>query len=447
MKKLKHPMHLKYIKISLLFFVGFHAQSQEVIDKIIAKVDDKIVLKSTLERAYLEYLSSGASQAAPNMKCEVLRRLITNKMMVVQSAIDSVFVLDTEVNANLDRRMQMMTQQFGGEAAIEKAYGKSISKIKSEIFDELKEQMIIQKMQAELTAKEKVSPREVKEFFKKIPQDSLPYFTTEVSVGQIIIKAEAGKNQKDMVRSKLMNIKKQIDQGASFSELAKKHSEDPGSGYRGGELGFFGRGQLAPEFEATALNLKLGEVSEPVETQFGMHIIELLEKRGNTFNSRHILISPKPNESDLKKTKNKLDSIRTLIVNDSITFQSAAKEHSEDQITSSAGGFFQDATGALFVASDKIDPNIFFTIDTMKVGNITRPLEVKDQKGDISYRILYYKDKVPPHQANIEQDYQKIAQATLANKKNQRLNEWFDKAKKNVFIQVDDEYNYCNLEK
>ena len=448
MTKLYRQMRLKFILISL--FVGFSlivkGQTDEgvVIDKIIAKVDDYIILKSELERAYLDYLSQGQSRGS-NAKCGILQQLVVNKMLMAQSEIDSIFVLDIEVNNNLDRRMAIMAQQFGGEAEIERAYGKSIEQIRAEIFDNIKEQLTIQKMQSELTADMKVTPSEVKKFFKDIPSDSLPYFSTEVSIAQIVKNAEPGKAQKEKVRNLMLDIRSRILSGESFADLAKQYSQDPGSARLGGDLGFFGRGQLAPEYEAAALSLSPGEITMPVETQFGFHIIELQEKRGNTFKTRHILITPQPNQEDYDEAELFLDSLRTIISLDSITFQAAAKEHSDDQQTSSAGGFFQDESGALRVAAEQLDPNVFFTIDTMKIGSITKPIRFQQADGSYAYRIIFYKDKVKPHQANLTDDYQKISQAALTRKQNLVISEWFEKARSNVFIEIDPEYDYCDL--
>lgn len=447
MKKQNRQMRLRSIVISaaLLFSVSTFAQTSEVaIDKIIAKVDDYIILKSELERSYLDFLSRGQMRGS-NAKCEILQQLIVNKMLMAQSEIDSIFVDDSEVNSSLDRRMAVMAQQFGGESEIERAYGKSIEQIRSEIFDNIKEQLTIQRMQSELTSSLKVTPSEVKKFFRDIPRDSLPYFSTEVSIAQIVKEAEPGKKQKDKVRNLMLDLKNRIESGESFAALAKQYSQDPGSAANGGQLGFYGRGELAPEYEAAAFSLKPGGVSMPVETQFGYHLIQLQEKRGNTYKSRHILITPQPDQNDYDQAEFYLDSIRNLILIDSLDFQGAAKEYSDDQLTSSAGGFFQDESGALRVAAETLDPNIFFTIDTMKIGNITKPIRFQKEDGSYAFRMIYYKDKIPPHQANLDDDYQKIAAATLAQKKNEKISQWFDKARGNVFIDIDREYNYCNI--
>ncbi len=449
MKKQKHQMRLKFIAISIFLLNGISAVGQSsddgiIIDRIAAKVDNYIILKSDVEKAYLDFLSRGEYRSS-NAKCEILQQLVVNKMMVAQAEIDSVMIDDSEVNNNLDRRMSLMLQQFGGDEEVQKAYGKSIAQIRSEVFDNIKEQMTIQRMQSELTSEVKVTPAEVRKFYKDIPRDSLPFFSTEVSVAQIVSIPEPGKPQKDKVRNQMLDIRERIVSGESFADLARKFSQDPGSAARGGELPFYSRGQLAPEYEATALSLKPGEISMPVESQFGFHIIELQEKRGNTFKSRHILISPTPNANDFNKSVGLLDSLRTLVLSDSVTFESAAKENSDDQLTSSSGGFFLDDSGAGRVSVDQLDPNIFFTLDTMKIGTITKPLRFQQQDGTYAYRILYYKERVAPHQANLDADYQKIAAATLNKKKNEIIAKWFETARNNVYIEIDPEFDYCNL--
>ncbi len=449
MKKQNNQIRLRFIAISasILFSFSSLAQTNEVsIDRIIAKVDNYIILKSELERAYLDFLSRGQLRGS-NAKCGILQQLVVNKMLMAQSEIDSIYVDDAEVDLNLDRRMAAIAQQFGGESEIERAYGKSIEQIRSEIFDNIKEQLTIQRMQSELTSGMKVTPSEVKKFFRAFPQDSLPYFSTEVSLAQIVKEADPGKTQKDKVRNLLLDIRSRIENGESFGALAKRYSQDPGSAANGGQLGFYSRGELAPEYEAASLSMEPGGLSMPIETQFGYHLIQLQEKRGNTYKTRHILISPQPDQNDYSKAENYLDSLRTLIVLDSIKFQSAAKDYSDDQLTSSAGGFFQDESGALRVSAETLDPNLFFTIDTMKIGSITKPIRFQKEDGSYAFRIIYYKDKIAPHQANLTDDYQKIAAATLAQKKNNKISEWFEKARGNVFIEIDSEYEYCNITK
>lgn len=445
-------MNLKYIKLGILtLLIGMsslaQAQSDDkgvVIDKIIAKVDDYIVLKSELDRAYLEFLSRGELSQG-NAKCQILESLVINKMMVAKAEIDSVYVLDVEVESNLDRRMSYFIQQIGSEERLEEIYNKSIEEFKEELFDQIKEQMIVQKMQGTIGEDVSVTPGEVKKFFSKIPADSLPYFSTEVTIGQIVKIPEVNENRKGEIKKQMLDLKKRIENGEDFGQLAKKYSQDPGSAPAGGELGFFKRGELAPEYEAAALSMKPGEISRPVESQFGFHLIQLIERRGNTYSSRHILIIPKSTQSDVQEAKDFLDSLRTAVIVDSMRFEVLAKEHSDDQLTAGNGGFFSDATGAMKVSVEEIDPTLFFTIDTMAVGSITRPMEFRMADGTDAVRILMYKEKVAPHQANLLQDYQKIRAASVADKRNKIMSKWFKDAQGEVYIYVDPEYESCRI--
>ena len=440
----------KFIITSAFCFGGIaQAQtSQEgvVIDKIIAKIDDYIVLKSDLERSYLDYLSRGQSKSE-SAKCELLESLVVNKMLVAQAEIDSVEVSEEEVRFELDQRVASIVQGIGSDEEIEKTYGKTLEQIKEELFEVIREQKIVGVMQSELTQDLEVSPAEVRRFFKKIPRDSLPYFSTEVRVAQIVVKPKAGYDQREKVRQQMVSIRQQIKSGTSFESMARKYSED-GSAAGGGDLPYYKRGEVTPAFEASAMTLEVGELSEPVESDFGFHLIELQDRKGNSFKTRHILIIPKPSSEDYAKSEMFLDSLRNQIVSDSVAFQAIAKEYSDDQFTSANGGFFSDQqTGSMDVSVETLDPGVFFAIDTMKIGGISKPMRFQQQNGSYAFRVLYYKNKTPPHMANLDDDYQKIAAATLSSKQNRKLNEWFLEAKEGVFIEIDPDYNQCELDK
>lgn len=432
------------VAILLLTAVNLKAQDPQVIDKIIAKVDNHIILKSDLDIAYKDYLSRG--NYGQNGKCQVLEGLVINKLMLAKAEIDSVIVGDQQVDAQLQSRMRMMVSQIGSEEKIEEYYGKSLEEFQVEIRDDIKEQMTIQEMQRTITQDIEVTPKEVKNFFKNIPRDSLPYYSTQVQVGQIVKKPTLSRAAKQSVRDRLNGLRERILEGEDFSEVAKLYSQEPGAKRSGGNIGFFKRGELAPEYEATALKLKPGEISKPVETDFGFHIIELIERRGNEFNTRHILIRPTFTSKDLDRAKNYLDSLRTIILADSITFEKAAKEYSDDMNTASSGGFFMDqASGDNKISVEELDPNIFFAIDTMEVGNISKPIVYRQEDGSEAVRMLYYKDKIRPHQASFEVDYQRIRQAALNKKRSEILADWFEDAQTEVFINIDEEYNQCSI--
>ncbi|MEJ2004915.1 MAG: peptidylprolyl isomerase [Cyclobacteriaceae bacterium] len=413
-------------------------------DEIIAKVDNYIVLKSELEKAYLNYLSSG-NQSSPDTKCRILAQLISGKLMLAKAEIDSVVVSDIEVESNLQRRMQMIMSQYGGtEEQFEEYYGKTVEELQEEIRDQVKEQMVIQRMQDNITSDLSVTPAEVRRFFNQIPQDSLPYFSTEDEVSQIVKIPEPNDSIKANIKEQLAVIRSRALQGESFEDLAREYSQGP-SGPNGGNLGWSSRGMMAPGFEAAALKLEKGEISEPFETEFGIHIVQLLDRRGNEYNSRHIIIIPEPSENDVVRAENYLDSLRTRIIEDTLTFAYMAREYSDDKATSSLGGFFTDPQGSMRVAAEEMDPVIYLAVDSMQVGDISKPIRFRTLEEKEAVRILYYKSKLSPHQANLKDDWQKIQTAALNQKKSRILNEWFNDARDDVFINIDDEYEFCGI--
>jgi peptidyl-prolyl cis-trans isomerase SurA len=429
---------------------SLHAFSQDtegfVVDEIIAKVDNYIVLKSELDRMYQDYLTNG-NAPSQQARCEMLSLLTRNKLMLAKAEIDSVVVLDADVDANTQRRMDIILAQSGRTAIeLEELYGKPLEQIRAELRDQIREQMIVQKMQDQITADLSVTPAEVKRFFNRIPKDSLPYFSASVEVAQIVKEAKVSPEQKAKTRNQLLDIRSRILAGEDFATLARKYSNDPTVLSNNGEMGWVGRGRMVPEYERIAFSgLKPGDVSMPFESPYGMHIMQLIERRGNEYNSRHILISPKPSPEDLARASSFLDSIRTLVINDSIDFEKAAKEYSDDTTTKGNGGFFSDDDGGVRLTVDELDPGIFFRIDSMKVGDISKPIVYRTEDGKDAVRILYYKSRIPPHQASLKDDYHKIQTAALNEKKNNVLEKWFLKARQDVFINIDKSYDYCGI--
>lgn len=430
----------------LLSISGSYAQAKkQVVDKIIAKVDNYIALKSELDLAYLD-MSQQQEKGGNVDRCEVLRQVLQNKMMLAKAEIDSITVSDAQVSAELDNRLRYMVSQLGSEEEIEAYYNKPLSQFKAELRDKMREQLLVREVTQHITKDVEVTPSEVKKFFARIPADQIPFFSTEVTVGHIVRMPEVSKEQKDAVRNRLNEIREQIiNEEVSFAEMARKHSEDPGSAAKGGELGFWKRGELAPEYEATSLKMRPGDISKPVETQFGFHIIQLIERRGNTFNTRHILMRPNSSELDIAAAEQYLDSLRNEIVEGNISFAKAAKEYSGDQLTATSGGYFLDADGSTRIPVNELDPSVFFVIDTMQAGTITKPLAYRTQEGEDAVRIIFYQSKIKPHRANLRDDYQKIQVAAINEKRSKIVAKWFEEAVNDVYIDVDKEYDYCNI--
>ncbi len=422
------------------------APVQRKVDGIIAKIDNYIILRSDLEFSYLQYLAQAKLQPNPDLKCGILRSMVQDKLLLARAEIDSVTVEDAMVTSELNRRVDYLTAQVGGVERLEQYYNKSLKQLKDELSRTVKEQMIMEKMQREIAGKIKVTPKEIKRYFNAIPTDSLPYFSSEVELAQIIKYAQVSKQQKLAARQKLEEIRKRILAGEDFAKLAKQYSQDPGSAQAGGELGFFKKKELVPEYEAAALRLEPGQTSNVIESQFGFHIIQLIERKGQEFNTRHILLKPETATVDIKASAALLDSVRTLIQNDSLTFAKAAKEYSDDKATKDNGGSITNrGSGSMYIPMDQVDPSIFFVIDTMQVGEISKPIPFRTEDGQEAVRIIYLKSKSKPHLANLKDDYQKIATAALNQKKGKAVDDWFRKNIDTVFIEIDPEFQDCKV--
>ncbi|MBJ6117152.1 peptidylprolyl isomerase [Pontibacter sp. BT310] len=419
------------------------APVQRHVDGIIAKIDNQIVLKSELEFSYLQYLAQAKLQPNEELKCEIFKSLVQDKLLLARAAIDSVTVEESQVTGELNRRIDYLSSQVGGVERLEQYYNKSIRQLKEELRKTIQDQLVMQKMQETIAGKVRVTPKEVAAYYNRIPQDSLPYFSSEVEIGQIVKYAEVSKQQKQEARQQLEELRKRIMAGEDFATLAKQYSQDPGSAAAGGELGFFKKKELVPEYEAAALRLEPGGISGIVESQFGFHLIQLIERKGQEFNTRHILIKPATATVNIQEAIAELDSIRSLIVNDSITFAKAAKDFSDDFATKDNGGMMASRAGTTYIPMDQVDPSIFFVIDTMQVDEISKPLPFTTADGKEAVRIIMLKGKSTPHQANLEDDYPKIAAAALNDKKSKAVDEWFRKNIDTVFIDIDPEYQDC----
>ena len=413
------------------------------LDRIAAKVDNYIVLQSEIDAYAAEIAASGKDAD----QCQVLQQLLLQKLLTAKAEIDSVEVDEKDVEATLDRRMEYMIRtQFGSPEKLMEAYGKTPEALKTELRPQVKEQLMMQKMQEKVTEKLKVTPSEVKKFFNNMPQDSVPYLSTEVEVAEIVKIAAVSKAEKTSIRNRLSQIRSKIvDGGEDFAAMAQANSVD-GSAAEGGDLGWAKRGMMVPAFEGAAMKLKKGEVSQVVESEFGFHLIQLIDRKGEEYRARHILIRPTYSDVDMEEPTRYLDSLRTLILADSMRFENAAKLYSDDKATKGNGGIIADPnTRSTKIFMEALDPGLYFAIDTMQVGGVSRPLQYRTDDGKTAMRILYFRKKIPPHTATLEDDWEKIAAAALNEKKAKALNDWFKKSKDEVFINVHDDFKECNV--
>lgn len=426
--------------IILLFSFSIYAQEGVVLDKVIAIVGNEIATKSELEIKYSSLLSQGVP-ITDNSRCEVLEDILYSKMLLNQSKLDSIVVSDGQLNNELDRRMRYFIDQFGSEVAMEEYYKKSISQFKAEIKESLKEQLLMQSMRGNIVADASVTPEEVREYYESIPKDSLPLINAEVEVAQIVIHAPTSDKAVADVKEKLREYKRRVEEGEKFSTLAVLYSEDPGSALKGGEIGFVGKAEVEAEFAAASFKLKAGHVSPIIKTRFGYHIIQLIERRGIKVNVRHILLKPKQDGASFQKAKEKLDSISTLIALDSISFEDAAKKYSDDEDSRNNGGILVNPyTASSMTAMDQLEPSLFFVIDKMKDGDISESVLITESRKQPGYRILRLNKRTEPHRASLEQDYQRVKSAALAQKEQELLQSWMENAIERTYIKIDEEY-------
>jgi len=418
-----------------------------VLDQIVAIVGDEVILQSEIELQYqaqaaVAFMSVSEDQA----KCILLEENLYQKLLIDQAKVDSVDISEDQIEDELDRRMRYFTEQIGSEKKLEEYYGKSILEIKSEFRDLVENQLLIQKMKAKTTENIKVTPADVKAYFENIPSDSLPYINSEIEVAQIVKKPPISEEEKERLKGELKDLRKRIINGADFGLLAYMYSQDPGSASKKGELGFVDRGSLVPEFEAVAFNLKGDEVSEMIETQYGYHILQLIERVGEKVNVRHILLTPKVSTEDLNNARNYLDSIQQAMLTDSLTFDMAAEKFSDEEETKMNGGRLRNPqTGASKFEPTELDPMLLFTIDKMKVGQVSDPVLMRMPDGKEAYRLIRLIKRSDPHRASLKEDYQRIQSAALADKQDEAITEWIAKKQGDTYIKINDTYGDCSF--
>lgn len=425
--------------VCLVFVSTFLSAQRKVVDKVVATVGGEIVLLSEVEEQHA-LMSSQGKPVPEDSKCFILEQLLANKLMINQAKLDSIIIEDSEVEVQLEARIEQILGYMGGSTEqFENYYGASVNEIREEFRQDLKDKLMMDRMRAQIMQDVSVTPSEVKEFFYQIPTDSLPYFNSEVELGEIVRLPVVNDEEKARVNSLMKDLRQQIiDSVATFEDLALQYSED-GTRQLGGDLGWSSRGKFVPAFEAAAYKLKINEISEPVATQFGYHIIQMIGRRGSSINVRHILVRPVIQQADLDLAVNYLDSIRNILLKDSLSFSIAVKRYSNDEQQSynNDGRMVNPASGDTFYEVGDLNPDVFFAIDTMKIDEISAPFEFRGQTGELNYRIVQLQSRTSPHTANLQLDYSKIRQAAIDSKRNQFINNWVDEKIADTFLKIE----------
>ena len=446
--------HIILTAAALLTCLGLSAQKYKggVIDKTVAVVGGETLLLSDLEGEVQQMRMSGASSDR-DIRCELLESMMEAKIFLMQARIDSLSVNNDMVESNLSQRMDWFRTQLGGDEEMEKYFGKPLYKLRQEWQKTLEEQSLTEQERAEIASKiAEVTPYDVQQYIQATEPEDLPVVPVKYQLSQICIYPDR-ENAAVAVREKLLSLRERIMNGEKFATLARIYSEDPGSARRGGELGMASKSIFWPAFSDAAMALRPGTISQIVETPDGFHIIEVIEKKGDMFNARHILLKPQYTTEDREKAFARLDSLKTKIQEEEISFELAARFFSEDPATRTNGGQMADpATGSSYFEMDQLKPADYAAIKDLKVGEISQPVESQDNEGylqgrsgNLVYKIIRVDKIIPAHTATFENDYTQILDKVKQQKQLEAVDRFLSDKIKNTYIIIDPLFAECEF--
>lgn len=416
------------------------------VDGVVAVVGDFVVLDSDIDLMYKE-LQAQNIPVKDVSRCELLGKLMEDKLYAHQAIQDSIVISDAEVNETMDQQIDYFVQNLGStEKMVAYFKKKNLESFKTELAEMIKNQKLTGQMQKKIISEVEITPEEVRQFFSQFKKDELPVFGAEMEVAQIVIKPEITAAEKQAVIDKLRDIKKEVQEGASFYSKAVLYSEDPGSGSSGGYIKMNRKSPLVKEFKDAAFSTDEGQISEPFETEYGYHIIYVEKIRGQELDVRHILIRPKVSNESLKKAKEKIENIRRKIMAGEITFADAARSESDQKETRNSGGLLMNPqTLETRFELTKMDPSIYNDISELKESEITFPILVDDPRAGKSYKIMTVTNRYDEHVADYAKDYTKIKDLALKEKQRKAIAKWSDEKIKETYIKVNGEYRTCNF--
>ncbi len=438
--------------LACLFGVGLSAYAQQktgqshkvLADKIVAVLGDKIVLRSDILN-YIDDEKRQGNQLPPDAGCMLLQQMLVRKAMMLQAQKDSLPVSDEEIEAALDQRIRYFVSMYNGKEALEQIAGKTIYQIKEDNRAVIREQKLTEAMQQSIIENVKITPTEVRTYFEKIPQDKLPFYETELELKQIVAYGKANRDMEKYAQDELSEYKRQIEAGmTSFERLAKMYSDDPGTKEMGGRFEF-NRNEKTVDgvFAQTAFALKEGQISRVVKSRFGYHIIQLVSRSGDDVVVRHILKIPQVTDAEIQEVIGKLDTVRSKLVANTLTFGQAVDQYSEDENSKFTAGSVTNEMGSSILTIDQLDKSIVAILDQLKIGEYTKPMPFTDERGKKGARILFLQSKTEPHRENLRDDYNRIAQRVLEEKKGEVLNRWLETKMPTFYMTVDEEYKGC----
>lgn len=445
-------MCTKVYALLLMLFAAVSVYGQDnVIDEVVWVVGDEAILKSDVESERLNVQYEGRKFDG-DPYCIIPEQLAVQKLFLHQAAIDSIEVSEQEVIGQVERRTNWLIEQVGGsKEKLEEYYNKTSTQIREMLRENIRDGLTVQKMQQHIVGEIKITPAEVRRYFKDLPQDSIPFVPTQVEVQIVTLEPKIPLEEVERVKKTLRDYTDGINSGKmSFATYARFYSEDPGTARRGGELGFMGKGELVPEYANVAFNLQdPNKVSKIVETEFGFHIIQLIEKRGDRINTRHILLKPKVEEKDLEAALVRLDSIADDIRNQKFTFDDAATYISQDKDTKNNHGLMANKnTGtARFEMQDlaQVSQEVAKMVENMNVGEISRAFTMINDKGKEVCAIVKLKSRINGHKATISEDYQRLKAIVMEKRSEDKLEKWIKEKQKHTYVRINEKWQKCDF--
>ncbi|MEJ7736306.1 MAG: peptidylprolyl isomerase [Chitinophagaceae bacterium] len=435
---------LFFVLSILIVATGSFAQQRKVIaDKILAIVGDKIILRSEINNEIADIQRRG-DQVPENGHCAVIEQALAMKALVMQSEKDSLVVSDEELEGLLDNRVRAFVQQFGSKEALEQVAGRTVYQLKEDFRQPIRESKLAELMRNKIVSGVKITPTEVKAYFDRIPKDSLAFYESEIELGEIVVYPKASRDLEKYVVEELNDYKKQVESGTrKFETLASLYTEDPGSKDKGGMYNVNRTEKVMdPTFISAAFRLKEGQISPVIKSKFGYHIIQMVSRSGDDAVIRHILKSPQVTDTEINVTISKLDSVRANLISNTVQFGEAVSKYSEDEQAKFTGGMKQCINGT-YCTIDQLDKDLTLMLNSLKVGEYSKPVSFTDERGKKGVRIVYLKTRSDPHRENLKDDYNKVASRAMEEKKYDALEKWFNSKISTYYIMIDDEVKTC----
>lgn len=445
---MKRGLRLFLILAGILLSGMTVVKSQVLVESVAAIVGNEVIYLSDVENQVVDYKNNGDKTPVDQLRCSILQQSLISKLFLDQARIDSIIVTDNEVDNELNAKLNDAIRRAGSESALEGYFKKTMIEIQRDIRKALVEQEIVRQVQGTIAEKIKLTPNELKKFFSSLPKDSLPVIPQKVEISIIQLDPPGNEENKAEARQKLLDYRSQILAGKSFNVLAIMYSEDPSTASNGGELGFMMRGELEKPYADAAFSLTKNTVSKIVETRYGFHIIQLIDRNGEMVNTRHILIKPKVKPYQAVKAISKLDSLADLIRKDSMKFPAAALRFSTHKDSRINGGKFVSTDPSerdTWFTLEELNPEMYVKVRDLKVGEISDAFRTTDENNNTVFRIVRLDNEIPAHRANLKDDYQNLYNAALMNKRTKTYDDWLKKKIEVTYIKISDEFKSCDF--